>query len=129
MSPENARVFLTEDDEVDAWRTKEYLKRGDHSVELRASTLEEALGLVPRLEKEGINVAVVDGNLSSGKRDGADGERVVTAIRKQAPGVKIVVYSGGSYDYGDVRVPKPEFSPGFKESDRSPKIEEIVREI
>jgi len=129
MSPERARVFVVEDDPTTAWRTKGYLEKGGHSVELQATTLKEALDLIPRLEQEGVNVAVVDGNLSKGGEDGADGKEVVTAIREQVPGIKIIVYSGGNYDYGDRFVPKPRFFPEFKDSDRSPKIEEVVREI
>lgn len=129
MSPEKAKAFLVEDDWMAAWRTKNYLEKGGHSVLLEATTLEEALALVPRLEQEGVNVAVVDGNLSKEGKDGADGRKVVEAIRGQAPNIKIVVYSRGDYNYGDEGVPKPRFSPEFKDSDRSPKIEEVVREI
>lgn len=127
MSPENANVFLVEDDFLDTWRTGEYLKMGGHSVKLQASTLEEALALVPKLKEEGINVAVIDGNLSRGKEDGIDGERVVEAIKKQAPNVVTIVYSRGSYGYGDRSVPKPRFFPGCTDDDRV-KIEEVVRQ-
>lgn len=129
MSPENARVFLVEDDEWDGWYTEKYLKSGGHLVGLKASTLGEALALVPKLKEERIDVAVVDGNLTRGKRDGADGREVMEAIREQAPSVKIVVYSGGNYDYGDKQVPKSRLLPGSKDSDRTVKIEEVVREI
>ena len=124
MSPENARVFLVEDSETETMEAHWFLEeQGGHTIVLEASSLEEALDMAPLLPEEGINVAVIDANLSPGERDGADGKKVVAAIREQAQSVKIVVYSGGEYDYGDEYVPKP--------MPRQPrvKIEEVVREI
>lgn len=124
MSPENARVFLVEDDKIGVMRTRWFLtENGGHTIVAEASSLEEALNLIPHLEEKGVNVAVVDGNLSPDDSSGRDGTTVAEEIRKEAPNVKIVAYSGEKYDYGDVYVPKPH--PYKKEV----KLEEIVKEL
>lgn len=125
MSPEYAKIFLAEDDKIEVVNTRWFLKeKGGHEVVLEAKSLEEALDMVPKLLEKGVNIAVVDGNLSPEKHDGEDGAKVAEAIRKQAPGVKIIAYSGGNYDYGDVYVSKP-LGPG----ERLVKIEEIATKL
>lgn len=108
MSPKEARVFLVEDEPE--WREyyKRRLERAGHEVALTASTLSEALSQIGRLEKEGVQVAVVDGNLGAGEWSGSDGRRVVEAIKNNAPSVKTVGMSGAGKIPGvDVDLGKP----------------------
>lgn len=124
MSPENARVFLVEDDKIGVVNTRWFLtENGGHTIVAEASSLEEALNLIPHLEEKGVNVAVVDGNLSLNDSSGRDGATVAEEIRKRAPNIKIVAYSGEKQDYGDVYVPKP-----YPFEERV-KLEEIVKEL
>lgn len=104
--PQQARIFLVEDDILEVQEVKYFLEKADHKIVAEAKSLEEALNLIPQLSEKGINIAIVDGNLTSGDSSGKDGQTVATAIRKQSKGIKIVAYSGKKYDYGDVFMPK-----------------------
>lgn len=54
MSPEKAKIFLVEDSRVEIVDTRWFLeKKGGHTVIAEAATLEEALKLIPDLEKLG----------------------------------------------------------------------------
>ena len=83
MSPEKAKIFLVEDNEFDICDTRWFLKEGGHQIVIEAKSLEEALNLIPSLKEKEINVAIVDGNLSSGERSGSDGARIAEEIRKK----------------------------------------------
>jgi len=84
MSPEKARVFVSEDDKD--WRDtlREMLADSGHSVVLSAGTLAEALAAVDRLGELGVNVATIDGNLNEWDTSGVDGQSVLAAIRAKA---------------------------------------------
>lgn len=90
MAPENAHVFVIEDDEFAQDTIVEVLERGKHKVVLKASSLRDALEAVPTLQEKGIQVATVDGNLRQGDESGRDSKTIVEAIRKNAPQVKTV---------------------------------------
>ena len=49
MSPENAKIFLVEDNELDIRDTRRFLKEGGHQIMVEARSLEEALNLIPSL--------------------------------------------------------------------------------
>lgn len=111
MSPKEARVFVVEDEPE--WRRHfgRTLERAGHQVVLTATTLVDALSKVLSLEKKGVQVALVDGNLTTGSWDGTDGCRVVEAIKENAPSVKIVGVSASSDIPGvDVNLRKPRVS-------------------
>lgn len=88
--PPKAEVFYVEDNKDWLDTAEEFLEKDGHRVAERAYTLNEALSKAERLKVLGINVAVVDGNLTDLDTSGHDGDAVVEAIRKHAPGVKIV---------------------------------------
>lgn len=94
MSPKETKVFVAEDEPE--WREyyKRFLERAGHEIVLVAATLPDALRQVGCLEGKGVQVAIVDGNLSAGGWSGEDGRRVVEAIKEGAPGVKTVGMSG-----------------------------------
>lgn len=89
MAPENSNIFYVEDDEDSFAVTNEFLEMDGHKVTERATSLSEALLKIPTLTKKGINVAIVDGNLSFGDESGRDGESVALEIKKHNK--KIVV--------------------------------------
>ena len=92
--PERARVFVAEDDEDWQSMIGELLKQNGYSVVVTATTREKALEIAQKLSSLGVNVATVDGNLNPNDSDGYDGRAVVREIRKHAPDVKIVGFSG-----------------------------------
>lgn len=106
MSPENAKVFLAEDDKTFRRIAREVIEDSSHEVLIEASTLEDALEAISQAERLGVNVAVVDGNLTQDDYRGYDGRRIAEALRRQIPGIKIVSFSGNEQDYGDIHVSK-----------------------
>lgn len=104
--PQQARIFLVEDDILEVRQVKYFLEKAGHEIVVEAKSLEEAFNLIPQLPGQGVNVAIVDGNLTAGDSSGRDGQAVATAIREKAKGIKIVAYSSKKYDYGDIFVAK-----------------------
>lgn len=119
MCPENARVFVVED--LDDWQQgiKETLETGGHSVVGSAQALEEALEKIPLLEGQGVQVAIIDGNLTEGDTSGSDGQTILEAIHAHAPNVKTIGLSSLPIPGVDVNVGKTRFG----------NLESAVREI
>lgn len=109
MSPENTKIFLVEDDLIDQEQIRWILEKNGHSIVVEAETLDEALLQIPELREKGVNVAIVDGNLTEGVGSGEDGRRVTERI-KELHGEEIQVVSHSatekSYGYGDAFVAK-----------------------
>lgn len=117
MSPERAKIFFVEDNEHDRSNVQWFLERDGHSIVIEARTLGEALSQIPELQEKGVNVAIVDGNLTEGDGSGEDGEKVTNKIKKLfGESVKVISLSGQreSYGYGDVFVMKNP-RDGYKE--------------
>ena len=87
---ERARIFFVEDDKDSRATQIEFLNYGGHDVVETAETLKEALGKIQDLEKKGVNVAIVDGNLSKNDTSGVDGETVALEIKAQHPNIIII---------------------------------------
>ena len=103
--PENARVFLAEDDKNLMKLERLYIEReGYHKVVLEASSLEEALEKVKLAEEKRVTVAVLDGSIS-GKP--TDGPQIAEALRKAILEIKIVSFSGEPVSWGDENPMKP----------------------
>ena len=90
MAPDRAKVFFVEDDADSREIATEFLQMKGHSVVETASSLNDALSKIPKLNKKGVNVAVVDGNLSEGDESGRDGERVSREIKAQHPNIAVI---------------------------------------
>ena len=107
--PEKARVFLAEDDPGWQERIKRWLGRSNHQVILTAQTLTQALQEINQFEQMGIQVAILDGNLSTFANN-SDGQRLAAAIREIAPQVKTIglpslgTIPGVDVDLGKARV-------------------------
>lgn len=89
MAPENALVFVAEDD-VD-WQANyaRWLPRASHKVVATATSLVKASEVIPTLAEQGVQVAIVDGNLGFSQW-GEDGAIIVERLRAEVPGIKIV---------------------------------------
>ena len=109
MSPEKARVFIAEDNKESALLMQLTLRDAGHSVVLKASTLGEAERAVDQFRALGIQVALLDGNISSATVDGADGARLAQLIRSQTPEVKTVGIGSGRVEGVDVNVGKSNY--------------------
>lgn len=112
MSPENANIFVAEDDPQWQAIIKKNVGKGGHTVTHTAQTKTDALAQIPNLESSGVQVAIVDGNLTRGNSSGDDGREIVAAIRSQAPSVKIIGFSASNTIAGvDTSLDKTTFEP------------------
>lgn len=112
MSPENANIFVAEDDPRWQEIIKKSVEKGGQTVTHQAQTRDEAMALVPTLEASGVQVAILDGNLSKGISSGDDGRDIAAAIRSQATNIKIVGFSASNTIKGaDVSLDKTTFEP------------------
>src|SRR3989344_6802499 len=109
MAPENARVFLAEDDKSFRKFARRFIEGASHQVSVEVSTLGDAIVAIPRAKELGVNVAVVDGNLTADDTSGNDGDMLAAALRKEIPDIKIISFSGQPQSYGDVHISKGKF--------------------
>lgn len=100
--PKAAKVFLVEDDKNYRGAVRMFLELVGHTIVFEADSLEDALKKIPELTKKGVRVAILDGNLSPHDTSGNDGRRIAVEMRRQTPGIKIIVNSDREYDFGDV---------------------------
>ena len=112
MCPENALVFVAEDD-VD-WQGDyaRWLPRAGHKVVATATSLVKASEVIPTLAEQGIQVAIVDGNLGLSQW-GEDGAIIVERLRAEVPGIKIVGATGSPEGVAgvDINIRKSEMDP------------------
>lgn len=100
-----ARVFLVEDDQGTRKIVLRVLDLEGHAVPLVASSLEEAKEKAELVEKEKIDVVILDGSLSKGSTD--DGRTIAAILRKKNLGIKIIGWSAVyQADWGDVNFDK-----------------------
>lgn|GEM_PF-1528755 len=116
MAPENALVFVADDDVDQQGDYVRWLPRGGHRVVATATSLIEAGEVIPTLGEQGVQVAIVDGNLGKGplaSSDGRDGRMIVEQIRKLYPEIKIVGATTAPEGVAgaDVNIRKSEMSP------------------
>ena len=88
MSPERAKVFVVEDSRQ--WRNLiiPELEFAGHEVVVTSTTLQEALEAVGTLTQLGIQVAIIDGNLSKEEKEKC--AFLLESITEKAPEVKTI---------------------------------------
>lgn len=99
MSPQEAKVFIIEDNDIHRSDLKEWLERAGHSVVGTAKTFKDAQDAVKRLQELRAEIVTLDANLSPGKADGREGEVLAQQIRREAPDITIIgmsVFKGGT---------------------------------
>jgi DNA-binding NtrC family response regulator len=107
MSPEKAKVFIVEDNDVYRDTNTIFLENSGHFVVETATSRREALAKIPSLSKKGVNVAVVDANLSKRGISGGDGEEIAKAIKSQHPKITVIGNAArNSIDSADINCPK-----------------------
>lgn len=102
MSPE--KVFIVDDDEAARELFGILLEDDGHKIVLEAGSLPEALEKVEEIKGKGVSVAIIDGSLTRPRV--IDGNQVAEAIRRIAPEVKIIGFSGEEVSFGDVNLLK-----------------------
>ena len=90
MAPDNAKIFWAEDDQKLLKTRTKFLEEAGHKVVITANSLESALSNIPDLKKSGINVAIVDGNLSGTGTSVKDGEKIAQEIKNQHPNIAVI---------------------------------------
>ncbi len=112
MAPENALVFVAEDSA--SWQStyKRVLPAAGHQVVATATSLPQAAEVIPTLGEQGVQVAIVDGNLGLSQW-GEDGAIVVERLRAEVPGIKIVGVTSDpdGVKGADVNIRKSEIDP------------------
>ena len=106
---ENARIIIVEDNSALRAACRRDLEAAKHLVVGEAGSISAALGLVNVLAEmdEAVDIAVVDGNLSSESEGGRDGERIANYIHEKLGGVTVIGWSLDGYVAGaDMNVPK-----------------------
>ena len=106
---ENARIIIVEDNSALRAACRRNLEAAKHLVVAEAGSVLGALELVDGLAEgdEAVDIAVVDGNLSSESEDGRDGERIADYIHEKLGSVTVIGWSLDGYVAGaDVSVPK-----------------------
>ncbi len=103
--PKSARIFLAEDDLVTRKLVLRVLELDGHEVPLVAFSLEEAKEKVELVEKERINVAILDGSLGKGSAD--DGRVIAGILKKKNLSITIIGWSAVyQADWGDINLDK-----------------------
>jgi len=105
MLPENARVFLAEDNEAVRFFVKKSLEETGHQVLVEAVSFEEAMEKIREAKEKRINVAVLDGSLPD---NSSHGPKIAEALRQAIPDIRIVALSGEEVNWGDKNLHKPE---------------------
>lgn len=108
--PEKARVFYAEDDPFFQEAIKQRLDEAGHEVVLQAQTLAEALNSIEQFKDLGIQVAIIDGNLSADDSSGYDGHLLATRIKELTPQVKTIGMSGSTIIGVDIDLGKRKYS-------------------
>lgn len=105
--PPEAIVAIFEDNPSFLEEYRWYMKDGGHSVVGVATNMSEAVGLVPRLDELGVEVVLLDGNLSPDMDDGSEGRLLARGIKSRNPDIKIVgVSMAGTVEGADFNVSK-----------------------
>lgn len=103
MSPERATVIIIDDNREFAEVLGQILAVDGHQVKAIAGSKKEGLELIDKLEreKEKIDVALLDGNLTKGSTGGLDGKELANEIRSRLPKVRIISISTSPQAWSD----------------------------
>jgi CheY-like chemotaxis protein len=103
------QVAIFEDDKRSAQILQRLIESYGYQVAVVISTLETALETIPKLQQQGITLALIDGNLSEYDFSCQDGEIIAQKIRNQAPAIKTIgIASDRELDNVDANAPKSE---------------------
>lgn len=92
--PQNARIFIVEDDPIWSNLYKALFEDTGHTIVFLATTMVEAKEALPKLSEMDIHVAIIDGNISPDGHNGTEGKYLVNEIKRLFPDVKTIGMSG-----------------------------------
>lgn len=100
------KVVIIEDKQVNSRLLKILLEDFGCSVLLIIDNMITAREQIPQLPNMGIDLVFLDGNLSSGNTNGDDGRELAKLIKKEAPSIRTIGFSGNDQDYVDIQFGK-----------------------
>jgi CheY-like chemotaxis protein len=104
---EDARIVLFEDHETIRRYMCRSITRLGHAVVREAASWEESLPLVEQLQEDEFDVAVIDGNMGSGRSGTADGSDIAYLIADRFPEKMIIGHSAsGAVPGTELQIPK-----------------------
>ena len=83
--PPEAKVAIIEDRRDFRMIERGLLAEGDHTVVMEMATVWEAQGSIPDLWLSGVQVVILDGNLTPGQTDGSEGRQLAKQIKEAYP--------------------------------------------
>ena len=103
---EGKRVIIIED--IAPWQRviARHVIEAGHTIVGSATSLDEALALVKKLQALQVDVVTLDGNLTLGDGSGKEGRTILAEIRKNTPKVKIIGLSGDPMPAADIDLRK-----------------------
>lgn len=104
--PERSNVSVFEDDEEYQEMLKKYLERAGHTVVFSATSRIEAETAIKKFKDKGIQVAIVDGNLTEDDSSGDDGAKLTEKIREADPDIIVIGFSSLGVRGADVQLMK-----------------------
>jgi len=110
MSPERAKVFYVEDDPNHGFLIEKFLELSGHDVVGSATNISDALDAVNKFGELNVDVAIIDGNLSSFDSSGNDGQIILRDIQEKYPNVKTIGMSANRFPGVDIDLGKENLS-------------------
>src|ERR1035437_4382114 len=83
--PPEAKVAIIEDRRDFRMIERGLLAEGGHTVVMVMATVWEAQGSIPDLWLSGVQVVILDGNLTPGQTDGSEGRQLAKQIKEAYP--------------------------------------------
>ncbi len=83
--PPEARVAIIEDKRDFRMIERGLLAEGGHTIVMEIATVWEAQSLIPDLWLSGVQVVILDGNLTPGQTDGSEGRQLAKQIKEAYP--------------------------------------------
>lgn len=102
MSPQEAKIFMAEDDKYYAETLGEFLTMAGHAIVAHVRTLAEALHMIDELPEDSIQVGLIDANLDEWEDRGFDGIEIAKSFRKRFPKASILGISLNPQPWSDV---------------------------
>lgn len=108
--PENARVFIAEDNNQLIKVFERNLSRAGHVIVSTTTSLKDALDAIKRFEELNVQIAVLDANLSPDDESGNDGRSLVEAINRLSVDVKTIGMSSSKMEGVTIDLGKRNYS-------------------
>ena len=106
VEPLGLRIAVFEDDPIDRRDLLSNLDWKGHHVVGIATNVTEAQELIPGLGELGVQVAIVDGNLTPWNKHGEEGRQIIEQIKELFPEIVTIGWGGLSLSVSDYDIGK-----------------------